>query len=339
MGYAAYDRATGKRVGSLYAPGHVDWFYKRELHAEDYNGDGYNDLGMPVDGDFELHYLYEPEQTWPDWEEGCFSLNDQNDVYFLVDLTSYPYEPQTHPDMTEAQKKFYDEMLPKIMNFEDFTYDVATYGHETLNDVMGAWGYLMKDYPKINLYFSIVEAEDEDENFIAYKSEYSTRWDTEPSYDIERVRAGLQSFDGKVDDILSGLQYNMSAYQKYQYLAMTISQNANYDYAGEAGAPASMWGGIMGGLSICEGYSEAMLYLCQKANLYCEIVEGIAGNEWHAWNLVKTTEGTYHVDITWCDGLSPDDPETMEWQKYFMLNQEKILVDHEITDGTVATGN
>ena len=82
-----------------------------------------------------------------------------------------------------------------------------------------------------------------------------------------------------------------------------------------------------------------MLYLCQKANLYCEIVEGIAGNEWHAWNLVKTTEGTYHVDITWCDGLSPDDPETMEWQKYFMLNQEKILVDHEITDGTVATGN
>lgn len=337
IGYAAYDLSSGKRVGSLYAPGHVDWFYDRELHTEDYNDDGYNDIGMPVDDGFELHYLYEPEQTWPEWEEGCFSLNDQNDVYYMVDLTTYPYEQKAHPEMTERQKQFYDEMLQKIENFEYFSYDEETYPGET-NEAMIAWGYLKDDHPRINLYFELKEIDEEDGTFISYDSCYCTRWDTMPSYDIEVIRAGLQSFDATVDEILSGLKYNMSAYQKYEYLAKVISQRTNYDYDRLAGSPETMWGGIMGGFSICRGYSEAMMYLCQKANLYCAYVDGTSREEGHVWNLVKTTEGTYHVDVTWCDCNSPEDTETPQWSQYFLVNQEKITVDHNITDGTVATG-
>ena len=57
----------------------------------------------------------------------------------------------------------------------------------------------------------------------------------------------------------------------------------------------------------------------------------------HAWNLVKLESGTYHVDLTWADadGNTPLDPA---WQSYFMLTQEEILLDHQMDDGTVATG-
>lgn len=41
--------------------------------------------------------------------------------------------------------------------------------------------------------------------------------------------------------------------------------------------------------------------------------------------------------MTWADtdGNTPLDPA---WQSYFMLTQEEILLDHQMDDGTVATG-
>ena len=44
----------------------------------------------------------------------------------------------------------------------------------------------------------------------------------------------------------------------------------------------------------------------------------------------------FYIDITWSDekGLSG----SPEWCSYFMLTQDEILIDHEITDGKVATG-
>lgn len=48
-------------------------------------------------------------------------------------------------------------------------------------------------------------------------------------------------------------------------------------------------------------------------------------------------EDSYFVDVTWADadGNTPLEPA---WQSYFMLTQEEILLDHQIDDGTVATG-
>lgn len=78
------------------------------------------------------------------------------------------------------------------------------------------------------------------------------------------------------------------------------------------------------------------MYLCQKANLWCKTVEGISGGNFsHMWNIVKLESGTYHLDITWSDGAGL--PCSPEWNKYFMLTQEEILIDHEISDGTVAS--
>ena len=48
------------------------------------------------------------------------------------------------------------------------------------------------------------------------------------------------------------------------------------------------------------------------------------------WNLVKLNNEYYHVDITWSD-YNDVAPNSLEWFNYFMVNEDKILLDHEIT--------
>ena len=124
----------------------------------------------------------------------------------------------------------------------------------------------------------------------------------------------------------------------YRYLAAVISLRTTYDNDSVGGKPiATAYGAIEGGSSICQGYASGFEYLCRKANLWCTQVSGVSQDTAHAWNLVKLESGTYHVDWTWADadGNTPLDPA---WQSYFMLTQEEILLDHQMDDGTVATG-
>ena len=100
---------------------------------------------------------------------------------------------------------------------------------------------------------------------------------------------------------------------------------------------ATAYGAIEGGMAICQGYATGFEYLCRKANLWCTQVSGSSQGMSHAWNLVKLESGTYHVDVTWADD-DQNVPLDAGWQRYFMLAQDEILVDHEIDDDTVATG-
>jgi hypothetical protein len=52
--------------------------------------------------------------------------------------------------------------------------------------------------------------------------------------------------------------------------------------------------------------------------------------------LIEEDAITFIIDITWSDELGL--PASPGWSSYFMLTQDEILVDHEITDGKVATG-
>jgi transglutaminase/protease-like cytokinesis protein 3 len=145
-------------------------------------------------------------------------------------------------------------------------------------------------------------------------------------------------FEAMCERIVQRMPEGLSAYDQYRYLATVISLVTSYDYDGVYGwQVATAYGSIMGGHSICQGYSRGFLLLCKKADLWCKTAEGVAGvNESHMWNLVKLDSGTYHVDVTWSDtqGL----PGSPEWNRYFMLTQDEILLDHVPSDSTFATG-
>lgn len=332
FGYFVLDADSQERIGTLSAPGHVDWFFEKEIQNKDANEDGYMDIVIPVNDNLTLYYCYVDDIVFPQTYEGCYSLVDQNGVSLCLDLGFVPYENRKHPNMTDREKDFYDDMLAKIQNFEEFSFRSADYDDTSaLDDVLLAWGYLRVDYPEIDCYFKLYENSDENGVVISFDSEYRSYWADEPSDSIELIKDNMQMFEEEADTIISELTEDMSAYQKYMYLAKTISINANYDYdhAVNKAAAEAPFSGIMGGKFVCEGYAKAFKYLCRKANLYCDLVSGVAGDtEGHMWNVVKLPDGTYYVDVTWCDAAI--DPEDPEWMKYFMLTEEQISADHEM---------
>lgn len=253
---------------------------------------------------------------------------------------SYPYDKSNtvYSELSDEQKALYDEMLPKVRNMEPFEYSAEKYGYDVLDNVLIAASALCKDYPEFEIYFDIEEVVDGDMT-TALRALYFLPIDPNAgSADREKVKKEVQTFENDSDLIVAAMPRDFSTYDKYRYLAAVISLITNYDYTLVGGkSAATAYGAIELGMCICQGYSTGFEYLCRKADLWCAQVSGVSQGVSHAWNLVKLESGTYHVDVTWADA---DDNKLLDagWQSYFMLTQDEILVDHEIDDGTVATG-
>lgn len=335
-GYAVYNSANGERMGTLLVPEGETGFFEDKPFIDDFDGDGYMDIGVSTDSGMAYWYGFDPamDGSWPDDPCGAFRRlampsTDEDNVCFPFE------EPQI--EATEGAWARYEEIYPKVVALEDFYYDVETYGTDFMEDLLGAFGIIKTIHPETRNYFMLLEDVDEETyDFYGMYSSYTCRWDVDESDDKTMIRDGIRAFEKSANDILSGLTDDMSAYEKYYYLASEISRNASYDYEFEIPGDEAPWAGIMGGMFICEGYSEAMEYLCRRANLYCKVVSGSSRGMSHAWNLVKLPGGTYYVDITWAD--EGGEPGSEGWMRYFLLTQDEILIDHEISDGTVATG-
>lgn len=261
---------------------------------------------------------------------------------FSGSQVTYPYEggdDDAYKQLTDKQKKLYDEILPKVRKIEDFTYTAEEHGYDTLDDLLIVMGALNQDHPELELYFLISEVIDGDMT-TALTSHYFMPGggDVTTAEQKDKLRHELEVFDAECDAIVAGMPEGLSTYDKYRYLAVVISLRTTYDYDSVGGTQiGTAYGAIEGGHSICQGYSRGFEYLCKKANLWCKTVSGESRNVSHAWNLVRLESGTYHVDVTWSDGYDIP-PDGLDWFDYFMLTQDEILIDHDIEDGTVATG-
>lgn len=253
----------------------------------------------------------------------------------------YPYEADSteYSKLDNVQKELYDEMLPKVQSLIPFEYTAEEYGYDVLDNVFIVAGALRSDHPECELYFDIEEVYDGGIT-TALRSSYFFPADSQNKNveDTSAIKDELMIFDMECNLIVEAIPENFSTYDKYRYLAAVITIRTAYDDDFTGGnKTVSAYGAIEGPVAICQGYSRAFEYLCKKANLWCKIVGGSSQGESHAWNLVKLESGTYHIDITWADS----DINTVlddGWHRYFMLTQEQILLDHEIGDGTVATG-
>lgn len=254
---------------------------------------------------------------------------------------SYPYEDDNsaYEALDDTQKELYDEMLPKIQSLTPFEYTAKEYGYDVLDNVFVAAKALCEMHPECNLYFEIEEVI-EGGMTVALRAVYFMPWDNEieNEKDVDAVKEELDIFDEECNLIVESIPEDFSTYDKYRYLATIISLRTTYDNDFVGGKKTSTaYGAIEGPIAICQGYSTAFKYLCKKANLWCKSVGGTSEDVAHAWNIVKLESGTYHVDITWSDA-DGNEPLDENWQRYFMLTQDEILIDHNIDDGTVADG-
>ena len=157
--------------------------------------------------------------------------------------------------------------------------------------------------------------------------------------DIDISEAELEYLEAVGDYIVESMPEGLSAYDQYRYLGYVLSLCAEYDYeVHEDTLNQTPYGALFEGRAICMGYTNTMLWLCEKANLRCSVIRGYASwnGEEHGWNMAYLEDGSYYVDITWCD--QHGEPGSEGWNDYFMVTEARLLEDHGIWTGGPATG-
>ncbi len=150
----------------------------------------------------------------------------------------------------------------------------------------------------------------------------------------QAVDSALNSIERVANSVLANRKNN--DYDNIKMVHDYLIDNIKYDTELSQPYIYNIYGAMVKGISVCEGYAESFKYLMDKLNIPCTLVIGIATNsngqtENHAWNYVELDNKWYAVDVTWDDPISTtgfvSDKARYE---YFLKGSEDIEKDHEV---------
>lgn len=140
---------------------------------------------------------------------------------------------------------------------------------------------------------------------------------------VAAQRAQLKS---KVMSIMSSVTEDMDDYDKLLYFHDEIISYCNYNQENENSRSA--YGCLVEGKASCEGYSKALLELCDAAGIDCVIAAGSAVTNSqtikHMWNKVRISGRWYNVDLSW------DDADVGSEYDYFLVTDKEISTSHTV---------
>ncbi len=136
----------------------------------------------------------------------------------------------------------------------------------------------------------------------------------------------LYELDLKTQEILAGITGEMTDWDKVKYFHDYIILNTTYDL--NAPNPYSIYGALIEGRAVCEGYAKSFSYLASKVGIETILVTGYAGTEKHMWNMVKLGNNWYHIDLTWDDPVTSLDDDYIQYD-YFCIDTNEIKITHQ----------
>lgn len=116
----------------------------------------------------------------------------------------------------------------------------------------------------------------------------------------------------------------MNNHQRVKVIHDYVVKNLKYD---EKLQKYTAYEGLKTGEVVCQGYTLLAYKLLKTAGIDNYIVEGTAGGQTHAWNLVSLDGKWYHLDTTWDDPLS-NKPQEVRYE-YYLLSDKQIKTDHK----------
>lgn len=130
--------------------------------------------------------------------------------------------------------------------------------------------------------------------------------------------------ESRVKEILKEIiKPGMNDHQKVKAIHDYVVLNMKYD---EDLKKYTAYEGLKTGEAVCQGYTLLTYKLLKHAGIDNMIVEGSAGNQLHAWNLVSLGGNWYHLDTTW-DDPAPDMPGVVKYG-YYMRTDEQLRKTH-----------
>ena len=156
----------------------------------------------------------------------------------------------------------------------------------------------------------------------------------------DTIAKKIKQFNQKVEDVLKTIPVNSEDIVKEKVIYDWIIDNTTYDYDsankpdaqfGEAmGHAWDIYGALIDGKIVCEGYAKAFVYLCHQVGINATTVSGHCDGIGHMWNAVEIEKEWYMIDVTW-DDVDLDFP----FVNYFN-NTTKVFNNSRTTDTMLA---
>ncbi len=132
--------------------------------------------------------------------------------------------------------------------------------------------------------------------------------------DFSDVQQKLEAIDAKVSTIRVN---GFSRHEKLKSIHDYLADNLVYDYSISEPNIYDIYGALVNGVCVCEGYAEAFKLLCDREGIPCITVIGTGNGGAHKWNMVLMEDGKwYTLDATW------DDQESNMFYDYFLIGSK-----------------
>ncbi len=138
-----------------------------------------------------------------------------------------------------------------------------------------------------------------------------------------------EALSKKVKDILAKIPTNASQVVKEKAIHDYLTANIKYNYKAlqnPASASTHIWdiyGALIEGSAVCEGYAKSFVYLCRLVGINATTITGYADGD-HMWNAVEIDKSWYLVDVTWDD----NDSSNLTIYQYFNVTTKELGVNH-----------
>lgn len=289
--------------------------------------------------------------------EASMEINDNKDTLVDFDETNINSRRFYYSQLDQYGKILYDELYKNKENLKTGTYTVE-YGrtfNELLNTEDGT-EILNNDF---QLAINALTFDNPDLFFIDVTKVYlltdiTTRAFSKTynvsigpnggNYLIDRFSSEeeLNKALNEVANVKNSLVNNQYAndYEKIKSVHDYLIDNIEYDSSDPTTAH-SIYGALINGKCVCEGYARSFKYILDDMNIPCLIVCGIGRNkenetESHAWNYVYLEDNWYAVDVTWDDPIIIGSGivfGNVRYQ-YFLNGANKLFEDH-YEDGNI----
>ncbi|MDE6591687.1 MAG: hypothetical protein K2K57_01305 [Oscillospiraceae bacterium] len=220
--------------------------------------------------------------------------------------------PQSYYSLDEADKSLYDRVVTALLNHESrLTFTVSD--NITFEKFFDMYQLIYNDEYRL-FYIS---------NQIEYYTDRSTGLlggvMLQYTYNANQTEQMKAEINARCDEILSPVTPEMSDYEIVKLIHDSIIKGCTYI---ESDNMNTVYGCMVEGEALCQGYSRSFMYLCSEAGLVSYGVFGEANGP-HMWNIAEMDGEYYHVDCTWDDPDRAERPDSVSYD-YFGVTDERI---------------
>ena len=147
-------------------------------------------------------------------------------------------------------------------------------------------------------------------------------------YNQNQLEQMLNELEEKRTEIYLMMDENWTDYQKVYFVNEYLVENVEYDQTLSGVFVHTVYGSIVDGLAVCDGYSYGVQYLLDGLGITNLVCAGQAYNpstgssEGHMWSYVELYDHWYGLDTTWNDPIYhgyPSQEQIEQWKVAYFL--------------------